>query len=708
MSIEDDAKMFEMEQDAAQFGNQTIGDIPAGQSQLPPESASNLSDGSSGYQMENAKWKKIPSFMKKLESMGTSLAQGSLEWGQSLMNNAPIPKEMKPFGDNIDAIKQLDDKNKADDAEYSGLGGYQAAGKLLPDLAAFAAVDKGRSLLSKPIEAAGKYLAGATIPGTELGVMGVNAAGKALEKIGAGPAAIGKASPFFTKTAAEYGAAGARDLATFSAVEGLRYNPENLEAGFNSDKALEMLENPALALGASAIGHKVGKYLDNSRSLGKAKETYSPYATAYQLKDQGPTRTLEAKALGVLPNLFGFGKLVDQIHSISADTRDFVGKMLGSPEIRNGVDAGEKAGRYVQAALKRTKRTEDQAWKAVPKDAQIVNKSGLKQDVLAAQEILKDSEITLAGKTSKYLDKNTPETPTTSLILPPSTKKDYLNELLNKDNFTVADAKEIQSLISSAANSARHMKGGGDTARRMANDLQAVKENVLNKIDESLDENGQIAFKKARQISKQNFELMGLAPSMSKAVHNGVVAQQIADKLISESTSGKAVAPVMDKMSEQGRNMVAKYKLLKSLDSHTNPDGSVNMQGFMKQTGDLSRTNKVMSPGTYGAYQGFLKYLEGVDEAASTGWWTQATVAGTVAAGAIAKGGVSKTLGTAVAASYPVLGMIANHSPLKSLLHALTRKLPDSTYNAVAKNIEKYLTRGGFYITDGVMKKRDE
>jgi hypothetical protein len=84
------------------------------------------------------------------------------------------------------------------------------------------------------------------------------------------------------------------------------------------------------------------------------------------------------------------------------------------------------------------------------------------------------------------------------------------------------------------------------------------------------------------------------------------------------------------------------------------------------------------------------------------------TVAGTVGAGAVAKGGVSKVLGLAVAASYPVLGFVANHSPLKTLLHAATRKLPDSTYNAVMKNIEKYLTRGGFYVTDGVMKHKDE
>ena len=51
------------------------------------------------------------------------------------------------------------------------------------------------------------------------------------------------------------------------------------------------------------------------------------------------------KNLGAfLPNLFGVGKLIDQIRNVSDDTRTFIGKILGNPEVRRSVDAGESAG----------------------------------------------------------------------------------------------------------------------------------------------------------------------------------------------------------------------------------------------------------------------------------------------------------------------------------------------------------------------------
>lgn len=686
----------DMEASFNKFQGQSIGNIPEGQSQLPPPQNENM-DGATGWEMDKGQWKKIPSFVTKLKAIGSAAAESTLDFSAALLNQ---PVAMMRNATKGTSLEKYDTKgptladtaheywsgiNEQNAKEYSGIGKYQAAGALIPELAAFAVVDKGRSLLSKPIEALGTALKGAKIPGTDLGVAGVNATGKLLEKIGQGPEVIGKAAPHFTKTALEYGAAAGRDLTTFSAVEGLRYNPENPEQGFNSDKALEMLENPSLAAAASAVGHKFGKYMANSRALGKAKDTYSPYATAYQLKEQGPSRTFMSKALGVLPNLFGWGKLIDQLESTSADTRDFIGKILGTPEISRSVDAGEKAGRYVQAALKRTKLAEDHAWNAVPQNVTVAETDHVKK---ITSNILQD------------LKNNSP---IDSRLL------GSLETFISKPSFTSGDVKKIHTKIGNVLSrlyshdDVALMAGEGNIINR----IKEGKDGLLNILQGNLDDAGNRALDKARNISTKNFELMGISPMVPKAVENGVEAQKIADKLISETTGSKVMDPVLGKMSGEGKNAVAKYKLLKSLDKYTNPDGSVNLGGFIKDTGPLSQQSKLMGKGTLAAYEGFLKYLQGVDEAAKTGWWTQSVVAGTVGTAAATKGGVSKTLGMVVAASYPVLGFIANHAPIKSLLHAATRKLPDDTYNAVMKNIEKHLTRAGFYISDGVINKKE-
>lgn len=681
-----------MDDIAASYRSQAIGNIPEGQSVLP--SGTEDMSGATGWEQgDYGKWKKIPSFMTKVKAMGSASAESLLDFSAALLNQKPgkgsfLDKYPSSSGESpaASAHDYWSDKNKQLSDEYSGLGLYQGIGHAIPEMAAFAVVDKGRSLLSKPIEAIGTALKGAQIPGTSLGIAGVNATGKALEKIGQGPAAIGAAAPFYTKTAAEYGSVAARDLATFSAVEGLRYNPDNPEAGFNSDKALELLENPSLAAAASMVGHKVGKWMGASRELGKAKDTYSKYATTNELRDPSPSRTIIAKAMGVLPNLFGVGKLVDQIKNLSDDTRTFVGNLLGNPDVVKHIGAGEKAGRYVQAALKRTELAENHAWNAVPKQTPIAETDHVKKIINNIVTDLKEnSPIDL-----KFLKQ--------------------LETFGNKSGFTSGDVKKIHTKIGSVLKrlysheDVALMAGEGGVINR----IKAGKDGFLNILQGNLDDAGNAALAKARVISAQNFDLMGIAPVIPKAVKNGVAAQQIADKMISESTGGKAMSPILDKMSEQGKNAVVKYKILKSLDAHTNPDGSIQLEPFLKETGGLSNTGNLMGKDTRTAYEGFLKYLEGVNEAASTGWWTQMTVAGGLAAGATAKGGVSKILAGLVMASYPVLGFIANHAPIKTLLHAATRKLPDSTYNAVMKSVEKYLTRGGFYISNGVIRHKDE
>lgn len=640
---------------------QSLSPIPAGQEVVSPRP-----EGISGYEISGGKTTPIPDFMTKLKAMGSSTAQGLAEWGTALTRFLP--------GVKVDdsAVKYWSDINKKYTSDFGGgISNYQAVGKAIPDIAAFALVDKGRSLLSAPIEAAGAALKN---------VPGLNLLGKAVEKIGQGPSAIGEAAPFYSKTALKYGSAAGRDLTSFATVEGLKYDPENPDAGFNSDKALAMLENPS-ALAASAIGQKFSTYMNASRKLGQAKDLYSPYATAYQLKPQGPTRELEAKALGVLPNLFGIGKLVDQLRNVSNDTRTFVGKLLGNPEINRSIDAGELAGKHVQAALRRTKAAEDLAWENVPQQTLIQDSSAVKNSI------------------SNILDDLKTNTPLDAKLLNP------LKSFGNKDEFTSGDIKKIQTKVGSVL-SRLYQHEDASLMSDVISRVKTEKDGLLNILQSNLDDAGNAALSKARTISAQNFDLMGISPLIPKAVKNGVAAQQIADKMISEATGGKAMSPVFDKLSPMGQNAVAKYKLLKALDQHTNPDGTIALDPFLKSTGELSNVKGLVDTDTYKTLQGFNKYLQGVSEAAHTGWWTQMTVAGTAGAGAMSQGGTPKLLATAVAATYPVLGFIANHSPMKSLLHAATRNLSDNTYNAVMKAVEKYLIRGGFYVHDGIMEKK--
>jgi len=660
--------------------------------------------------------RKLPDFMTKLSALGSATAEAGLSFTSALFNQ---PKKImddatkgtfldtSTKGDSLatSAQKSWAEKNKQYAKDYSGLENYQTAGKLIPEMAAYALVDKGAGLLGKGLEAAGGLMKAAKIPYTSLGVPGVNFTGRALETIGQGPKAVGAAFPPFTKLAAEYGAGGVKNAAEIAAVEGLRNDTKNPNQVFNTDQALDVVKNPALAIGAGVLGHGVGNYLDSVRTLGKGIDEYSPYAMNVMMKEPSYSRTLQMKMAGAFPNLFGFGKLIDLLDNTSTDTRNFVGKLLGNTGVKNSIESEAQAGKSVQAALTRVKKVADDAWEQVPTEQNVSNPQTVIDSVDKVRQIFVDSDIPAAKKILHYIDRNLPEkaTPSSSIL---DAQGIPMVTATKPASMTIAEAKNIQSLIGGASQAASRIKNGGDAARQMAAELRTEKENILNHISDSLSETDQVAFAHARALSLHNFELNSIAPSIPKAVKNGVIAMDVANKMASEAGWNK-MRPIFDDMSQVEQNAVAQHKILKALDNATEPGGRVRIGEFAKATGDLSRTGATMGD-THQAYEDFLKYLQGVEQEGGTGWWTQATVGGTVAAGAASGGLISKAVGATIGASLGALSFVANHSPLKRALHAATRKIPDSTHKALSKYIDKIVSGAGYFLSKGTFQHKDE
>lgn len=629
MAIEDDAKLYKIEQDAAQYNPEGVPNsqaISESQFQAAPQEAP----------------KTTPSFLKKLDMINTGVHRGVTHFTHALLSKLP-------FGDKWQqAIKDADTAVEAEQEsniqKYSGF--YPQGGEL------------GGELL-------------ATLP-----------TGGAFGGVAKAATLLGKVAPIGLKTAAKYGTAGAGTTGILAGVESQRYDPENPGQLINQEAASEVLSSPLAAMMGMGA-QKLSTWSTASRKLGEAKEVF-PNIMARNLKEPGATTTLSNMFFGIPAALTGMGKQAKQVDQIGDDISNFIGKMAGTRQAQTADNLREYSANIVQSTLKKMGRAEDKIWDQGFKTAPITNSQAVKDEVVNAIDLLKTNKI------SGY-----------------ETAVNYLNNGMRKSDLKVDDVKKLQTLVSGAAINAKGLEGG--VGNQLADDLSQIKDNLLNHIQDSLSPEAMKDFSAARAFSAHKFELFKKAPLLQKAINDEASAHKLVNTLISEGGVLPPKKAAMSILSKGGQDKVAATKLQQALES-SDTAGHINLDSFLTKTSPYTQSKEIMNASAYKSLEGLNKYLKNIDEASKVGWWRQAAVAGTGASLAGVGAASAGATGLAVPlVAYGAATFIANHSPLKTLLHAITKKLPSSTYDLVVKNIEKHLTRAGYLMSDkGVLEHKDD
>lgn len=596
-----------------------------------------------------------PSFLQKLDMINSGVNRGVTHFTLALMSKLPFGDKYQQNIKNYDAAVEAEQQNNI--KKYNGY--YPQVGEGL-----------GETL--------------ATLPAG--GLLGY-----------AAPAAAGIA-PLGLKTAAKYGAAAAEGAGVLSGVESQRYDPNKPGQLFNTDAAKASLNNPVSYI-LPAAGEKLNTWVNASKALGEAKQV-DPYAMARDLKYNvingqnvgSPTQKLSNEMFDPLSFLTGFGKRAAQLENIGTPITNFIAAHAGNAPSTKPLDLIDYAGKQVDATLNKINNTEDALWNKPFINKPITDPQSVKNEAISALDAVNSSGIPIDGFNKQMLN------------------------LIRQPNMDVNQAKKIQSLIGDAAGKAinnQNATGGYD----LYSQLKDFKSNIIDHIQTSLTpDSGNLMqksrdlndFAAARQFTANKQSLYENAPLVKAAIGNEANAQSLINNLVSESGVMPPKKAAFNILNPEGQNSVEALKVANALKA-SDSAGKINLQTFLDRLYDDTQTEKILRPDTYKALQGLNQYLTSVKNAGKGGWWKQAALLGMTGLGAAA-GGVSGHIDmTAPLATYGAALMIANHSPLKSLLGVLPKNLSEGTYNFLTNAVGKHLSRAGMFISnDGVLRHKDE
>lgn len=638
MSIEDDALMYKMQQDAAQYK-------PEQSETVPQYSGDDWK--SVGGQVVGGKQE--PDFLKKLDLINTGVHRGVTHFTHALMSKLPfMPPEGSPLGDAYQ--KAIQDADAGIEAEQQkNINTYTGA---YPQIGEFA----GEMLATAP-------------------------AGGLFSLTGNLAKTVGQLAPVGLKTLAKYGTSALGGAGAMAALESQRYNPNDPTAMFNTEAAQNALENP-LSYAIPALGTKLSTWAQASRKLGEAKEII-PNIRAVDIKDAGPARKFQQQFFGFLPALTGFGKQVKELDQIGDDLDNFVRNVSGNLTDIRASSLKDYAAKQMSGALKVMKLKGDLLWDKPFKTKPITDVQGLKDDVINAMDLIKDTGIKGESLIAKQLQQR-----------------------IRKGNLTVEDAKKINSLLGDAAIGAKQVIRGAGL--ELSDELGKIKDSILNKIQSSLTPDDMADFSAAREYSSRYFAMQKNSPRIRKAIESEAGARALIDDFLSEKgkvNKQKVLNVFKDlpgELSQKGPKAAAAAKIAEII-QHSDTAGRLNLDTFLTKTSGRTQIPEIVGSDVYKSLQGLNKYLHSVDEAAKTGWWRQASMlAMSGGAGWLGGGGVGAGLALA---SYGAAALAANHSPLKTALHALTKKLPKDTYDHLVKVIEKHFNRAGYIYSNGELKE---
>lgn len=634
---------------------QSLSSIPEGQSQLPttqvnPSSTPDLLGNYPSFETNaQGKFVKQPSFLKSVEMIKTGAMKGSLTFTANLLDYT--------------------------DRKLQGIKGN--APSTISEAVDYwtKEVDKNKKEYPK---------SGAS----DIGQVGAEMLSPIWGPVGKGLELAGKAGkfaeemlPYGAKTLGKYTSSGVLGSESLAAAGGQTYDPSNPGQEIMNQKGVEdSLNNPlnaALPMGASFLS----KYAENSNKLAKANESIPTFNR--NLKDnKSPVKTLSDMFFGVLPAITSAGKQIAQTRDMGETLSKFVGTLSGKALSSNPEELTSYAAKQVHGTLKAMDLKGDLLWEQVPKSNLIADTSAVKQQAMEASALIDKTGI--GGE---------------SLL------KTNLENLSNKKTLSVEDAIKIQSQIGKASVNAFNMEGGAGI--ELGQQLLTTKNAILDHINTSMPDEGKQALAAARQYTAEFHGLLSQSPLIKSAVENETNAWGLVKALSGDIYSFNKVKGAFDAMTPVSQQSLVVAKIAQEVNK-SDKATRFNLDSFLQNTKMFP--NAIKNTETFKALEGLRPYLSAMDQASKVGWWRQAAV-GTAIAGATGAGAaLAGPIGASAAlVSYGALTYIANRSIMKRFLGALTKDLPESTFNHIVGTVTKQLTKAGYVLgEDGVFKHKDD
>lgn len=485
---------------------------------------------------------------------------------------------------------------------------------------------------------------------------------------GAAMGAVSKAAQGLS-TAGKYAANILGQAGVLTGLESQRYDPNNPDQLINTQAATEALKNP-LTYTLPAVGTGLASWADKARQLTEARQIL-PSITPRDLPNAGIGQKISRQV---------FAPITDNAKSLPTDISNFVQQISSRPEAMNSKDLINYAANQMNGALKVMKLKGNLLWEKPFKEAGISDPQGLKDAVISAQDILQNSSIPAAADTINLLNKG-----------------------IQKNTLTVEDAKNLQTTLGKAIINARNADKGG-ILNDTANQLEGKRDDIMNYIGDSLSPSDYKDFMAARQYSADLFALNKSSPKIRKAIQDEAASRKLIEDLLREKgTVNKSVG--IDLLPEQGQKAVAAAKIAQIMEN-SNTSGHFDINKFLSQTADYTQVPEIVGSDTYKSLEGLNKYLSSINEGSGKWKSTAAALGALGAASGVATGTLS---GAAIPlASYAAAAYIANKAPLKTIFGALTKNLPQSTYDHLVNSATNQLTRAGYIMSDGVLKHKDE
>lgn len=587
-----------------------------------------------------------PGFLKKLEMINTGVHRGVTHFTHAVLSKLPFGERYQKAIKDADAdIEAAQEYNKK---TYSGY--YPQGGEL-----------GGEMLATLPV-------------------------GGVLGKVAQGAEALGGLAPTGLKTLAKYGTSALGGAGVLAGMESQRYNPEAPGEMFNKDAAKDALESP-LSYAIPMLGTKLSTWAGASRALGEAKEIV-PDIMARQIKPDSASKSVADQFFGLFPNLTHTGKQINQLKHIGDTISTYVNKIAGRPEAMNSEDLINYAGKQIKGTLNVTKLQNDLLWDKPFKQAIVNTPQDVKDEVVRALDIIKDVK---------------------SAVPRASLAETLLKKGIRKDKLSVENVKNIQTVLGNTIHEINSGGKGGGLGKEISDELSEIRENLFTPIQNSLSGEDFKDFTTAKQHSAMFYELKNSSPLIKKAIRDEVESRNLIRAIIGTPKSADKNKAAFNIMGDSGQTATVAAKMAQIMEA-SNTEGKFNLSEFLTQTGNPQVfPNVLKETDAYKSLEGLNKYLSAINEGSKTGWWRQMAVGAgiTAATGAGAVG--AGALGAAVPLlSYATASFVANHSPLKTLLHAATKNLPSSTYEQVTKAIEKQLTKAGFIVSNGALQHKDE
>lgn len=495
-------------------------------------------------------------------------------------------------------------------------------------------------------------------------------------KLAEGASYLGRVAPTGLKTAAKYGASALGGAGLFAAAESQRYDPEHPDQLINKEAAQNVLESPASYLVPMA-GTKLSTWMGRSRDLQEARKVL-PSVLPRDTLPEGPTRKLSHSFFDALPAITGTGKRVKQLEGIGDDVQNLITKLSGQPEAMHSKDLIKYAGSKLQSGLQKLEKGQSELWNKPFLKAKISDPSAVRDAVVEATDLLKDSGLPTAGRAVKLMQQG-----------------------LRKGALSVDDVKNIQSVLGKSVQSIQQADSGG-IGQEIGSQLSRIRRSLMDPIQKSLSGDQLKDFMAAREYSGRLFEMQKQIPHLADAMTDEIAARKIVRDLLRE-TEKYSKPTVMGVLPESGKKAVQAAKIAQALEA-SDRNGMVSLSSFIKRTSEATGTPELLGE-NYKAIQGLNKYLTSIQEASSPSFMKKGIAIGGLGAAAGAST-MSTPAGLGVLASYPALVYISNHPFLKNALGAMTKNMSSSTYNYLSKQVENHLTRAGFYMThDGELKQ---